>query len=89
MSLFTTIMSLLMAVVAISMVLAAIRLVRGPSVPDRALAFDILMTHVVALIGIYAIVVGQELLVDAVLVVAVLGFLGTVALARYIEEGRN
>ncbi|MFV9506692.1 MAG: monovalent cation/H+ antiporter complex subunit F [Oscillochloridaceae bacterium umkhey_bin13] len=87
MSLFETLMAGLMAITALSMVLASMRIILGPSVPDRAMAFDLIMIHVVALIGLYAVVVDRQSLVDAILIVAVLGFLGTVALARYIEKG--
>jgi multisubunit Na+/H+ antiporter MnhF subunit len=85
--LFETLMLGLMALTAISLAMTAMRLLIGPSIPDRAMAFDLIMIHVVALIALYAIIVDQDLLVDAVLIVAVLGFLGTVALARYIEKG--
>lgn len=87
MSLFETLMAGLMAITAVSMVIASTRIILGPSVPDRAMAFDLIMIHVVALIGLYAVVVDRQSLVDAILIVAVLGFLGTVALARYIEKG--
>lgn len=85
--LFETLILGLMALTAISLAMTAMRLMIGPSIPDRAMAFDLVMIHVVALIALYAILVDQDLLVDAVLIVAVLGFLGTVALARFIEKG--
>ncbi len=89
MTLFEMSIAGLMGVVAISMVLCAARLLMGPSIPDRAMAFDTLMIHVVALVALYVVITDQLSLVDAILVVAVLGFLGTVAIARYIEEGRS
>jgi multisubunit Na+/H+ antiporter MnhF subunit len=89
MTLFELLMTGLMVLTALSMALTVIRLLIGPSIPDRAMAFDLVMIHAVALMGLYAVVVDQDLLVDAILVVAVLGFLGTVALARYIEKGGN
>lgn len=89
MTLFELLMTGLMVLTALSMGFTVIRLLIGPTIPDRALAFDLIMIHAVALMGLYAIVVDQALLVDAILVVAVLGFLGTVALARYIEKGGN
>jgi multisubunit Na+/H+ antiporter MnhF subunit len=48
-----------------------------------------IMTHLVGLVAMFVIAVDQLVLVDAVIVVSVLGFLGTVALARFIEEGRT
>ena len=89
MSLFQLILAGLMFVLALSLGATVWRLLRGPSIPDRAAAFDMVMTHLVGLIAMFVIAVGQLVLVDAILVVAVLGFLGTVALARFIEEGRS
>lgn len=85
--LFEMLMMGLLALTAISLAMTTARLLIGPSIPDRAMAFDLVMIHAVAIIALYAITVDQDLLVDAVLIVAVLGFLGTVALARFIEKG--
>ncbi len=87
MTLFNLFMTILLTILALSMALSALRLLRGPSIPDRALAFDVIMVHVVGLIALYAILVREALLIDAVIIVAVLGFLGTVAIARYVERG--
>ncbi|PMP81865.1 MAG: cation transporter [Chloroflexus aggregans] len=86
---FNMLIAILMGIVAISMILCTARLLMGPSIPDRAMAFDTLMVHVVALVALYVVITDQLALVDAILVVAVLGFLSTVAIARYIEEGRS
>lgn len=88
MTLFQTLMGLLLLVLAVSMGGAVWRLLRGPSIPDRAAAFDVIMNHLVAMIALFVVMVGQLVLLDALIVVALLGFLGTVALARFIEEGR-
>ncbi len=86
---FTVLMYGLMSVVAVSLVLAVARLLMGPSIPDRTMALDMVLMHVVALIALYGIAVNRDVLIDAILVTAVLGFLGTVAIARYIEQGRS
>jgi multisubunit Na+/H+ antiporter MnhF subunit len=79
----------LMGIVAVSLVMAVARLLMGPSIPDRTMALDMILMHVVALIALYGITIERDVLVDAIMVTSVLGFLGTVAIARYIEEGRN
>lgn len=89
MSLFDIIMIGLMMVIALSMMTTTLRLIQGPTIPDRAAALDLIINHVVGIIAIYVIVFDQPLLADAIIVISVLGFLGTVALARYIEEGRS
>lgn len=86
---FSMLMYALMGVVAISLLLAVVRLLMGPSIPDRTMALDMILMHVVGLIALYGIAVNRDVLVDAIMVTAVLGFLGTVAIARYIEEGRS
>ena len=86
---FTTLMYVLMSIVSISLLLAVVRLLMGPSIPDRTMALDMILMHVVALIALYGIAVDRDVLVDAIIVTAVLGFLGTVSIARYIEEGRS
>ena len=89
MSLYILLLNLLLAVLAISLLMTVWRLLRGPSVPDRAMSFDMIMIHIVGLIAINAVLVNQLSHFDAILIVALLGFLGTVAIARYIEEGRS
>lgn len=89
MTVFQISMNVLLGLLSISMVLSAARLLLGPTIPDRAMALDAIMLHVAAIIALYVIAVGETILLDAILVVAVLAFLATVALARYIEEGRN
>jgi multisubunit Na+/H+ antiporter MnhF subunit len=72
---------------AISMAVCCLLLLRYPEVADRAIAFDLAMVHVVGLIALSAIVLEYPLLMDTLIVVAVLGFLGTVTIARYLERG--
>lgn len=80
---FTIIFALLVG----GMVLALIRLVMGPSLPDRVVALDLMATLSVGVIGTYALQSGQALFIDVAVVLALLAFLGTVAFANYIELG--
>ena len=80
----TSYMALCMMGVAI--LLAAVRLIRGPSLPDRVVALDLISILVAGTIAIYAIASGQPVFLDVAAVLALIGFLGTVAFARYIEK---
>lgn len=71
-----------------SLVLTVIRLTRGPSLPDRVMALDLLGMITASIILAVAAQVGQPMLLDIVLVFAVVGFVGTVAFARYLEVRR-
>lgn len=73
--------------VAIAMALCAWRLWVGPDAPDRVLALDTLYMNVVAFVVLLGLRWNTALLFEAALLVAMLGFVGTVALARYLTRG--
>ena len=75
------------AAVAVSMLLCTWRLWQGPSAPDRILAIDTLYINVVALVILLGLTWQTALLFEAALIVAMLGFVSTVALARFITRG--
>lgn len=75
-----------MPLLLVAAVLSTIRLLRGPSLPDRIVALDLLAVICIGLCAAFAIGVGQPVFVDLVLVLGLLAFLGTVAFARYIER---
>ena len=73
--------------VLVSIVLAEIRLVIGPTGPDRAVALDSLTITSVSLIAVIGFVASRSIYLDVALVYALVSFLGIVALARYLERG--
>ncbi|MCW5613023.1 MAG: K+/H+ antiporter subunit F [Rubrivivax sp.] len=73
--------------VGAALVLAAWRLLRGPEATDRVLALDTMYVNVVALVILLGIRYGTDLLFEAALLIALLGFAGTVALSRYLSRG--
>lgn len=76
-----------LAAVTLSLLLCGWRLQRGPETPDRLLALDTLYINVAALVILLGIRWGTALLFEAALIVAMLGFVSTVALARYLSRG--
>lgn len=75
------------AAVALSLALCGWRVLRGPQLPDRILALDTLYMGAVALVLLFGMRYGTPLLFEAALIVAMLGFVSTVALARYVTRG--
>ena len=73
--------------VTVAMALCAWRLWRGPETTDRILALDTLYMNVVALVVLLGLRWNTALLFEAALLVAMLGFVGTVGLARYLTRG--
>jgi multicomponent Na+:H+ antiporter subunit F len=63
------------------------RVVAGPTTPDRVVALDTVSTNIVAIAVLYAVLTGQAFFVDVSLVLAIIGFLTTIAVARYVTEG--
>ena len=73
---------------AIAGFLGVYRIARGPTWGDRIVAFDFLGVTVAVLVVVLALDTGFTVLLDAALIISILGFLSTVALARYLLHGK-
>jgi multicomponent Na+:H+ antiporter subunit F len=73
-----------LALLALAVIFALVRLVRGPGLADRIVALDLLSTLAISLIGVTAMRVGVALLVDIAVELCLVGFVSTVALARFL-----
>lgn len=79
-----------LTVLACAAVLAFVRLVKGPTLPDRVIAIDLIGVLMVCVLVVVAGVTAQQAFLDVAMVVALISFVGTVAYARYIErEGHD
>ena len=70
----------------VSVFLALVRLAKGPSLPDRVVALDMMTLAIVAFCGLVAIRFDARAFLDVAVVLALVGFLATVALARFAER---
>jgi len=66
------------------MLMAVVRVLRGPTLADRILGLDVATTLGVGLIAVFAMTVGQWLYLDVAIALALVGFVATVAFARYL-----
>jgi multicomponent K+:H+ antiporter subunit F len=82
------VLPLVVAAFLAAFLLAALRLARGPSLPDRILALDTLYVNAMALLILGGVMVDTVLYFEAALIIAALGFIGTVAMAKYLLRGR-
>jgi multicomponent K+:H+ antiporter subunit F len=82
-----TVLPWIEAAFALALLCSGYRLLRGPGLPDRILALDTLYVNTIALLVLFGIQHDTQLLFEAALVVALLGFVGTVALAKYVTRG--
>jgi multicomponent Na+:H+ antiporter subunit F len=73
-----------LAVLLISIILALARLVKGPAAADRIVALDLISILIVAFLAAYSIYAGETSFLDVAIGYALIAFLGTVALARFL-----
>ena len=74
-------------IVAIAQIMAMIRLWIGPSTGDRILALDTMVVNAIALVVLLGIAQGVRIYFEAALIIAMLGFVSTVAYARFVLRG--
>ena len=69
--------------------LTFIRLLKGPTLPDRVVAIDLIGVLMVCILVVTAAATGQQAFLDVAMVVALISFVGTVAYSRFIERTRS
>ncbi|MEH6669040.1 K+/H+ antiporter subunit F [Halopseudomonas sp.] len=78
---------LCLAIMSVAMVLNMLRLLKGPDMTDRILALDTLYINAIALIVLLGIYLDSDLFFEAALLIAIMGFVGTVAIAKHLLRG--
>ncbi|MCT1524229.1 cation:proton antiporter [Sphingobacterium sp. DK4209] len=79
----------ILPILTISVLLVFIRLFKGPTVVDRVIALDLIITIGIGIITVYSIRQEQEVLLDVAIILALIAFLGTIAFSYYIEKQRD
>jgi multicomponent Na+:H+ antiporter subunit F len=75
-----------LAMLSVALLFAFVRLVHGPSLPDRGVALDRISIRAAGVTAVYAIAAEQAVFLDVAIILALMAFLGTVAFARYLEK---
>jgi len=78
-----------LTMLALAAVLTFVRLVRGPTLPDRVIALDLIGVLIVCMLVVVAGSTAQRAFLDVAIVAALISFVGTVAYARYVERERS
>ncbi len=76
-----------LALIVAAMAMNVIRLAKGPDVPDRLLALDTLYVNSIALIVLLGLWLNTKTYFEAAILIAMLGFVGTMAICRYLLRG--
>ncbi|MBN2533476.1 MAG: cation:proton antiporter [Spirochaetales bacterium] len=79
---------ILIGVLFLCCFLCIYRIARGPTAPDRTVGIDILGIVIVGFCGVLAVITGKDFFINVALTWALLSFIGTIALAKYLE-GRS
>jgi multicomponent K+:H+ antiporter subunit F len=87
MSLFATVLPWAIGALSVAVLLAGWRLAVGPTLPDRVLALDTLYVNALALLVLLGMYDGTALYFEAALMIALLGFVGTVVLSKHLLRG--
>jgi len=72
--------------VLLALLFAAVRLLRGPTLPDRVIALDLVTMLLVAFLALFSVAENQPAYLDVALALALVAFLATVAFARFIDR---
>ncbi|MGM9943570.1 MAG: Na(+)/H(+) antiporter subunit F1 [Lysinibacillus sp.] len=81
------VMLLSLALFMVAIALLLYRVVKGPSKPDRAIALDTIGVNLISAIAIVSIVLNTKAFLEAILILGILAFIGTIAFSKYIERG--
>lgn len=84
---FAYVIALCLTIMGLALVLTLARLIKGPDLPDRILALDTLYINVIALLVLFGIQTDSDLYFEAALLIALMGFIGTVAVTKYLLRG--
>ncbi|MGV2985277.1 monovalent cation/H+ antiporter complex subunit F [Microbacterium sp. AGC85] len=82
-------MILIVAVFAIAAILTMFRIIRGPSILDRAVASDVLLTEVMCVLGAEMAINGHTRSIPVLLIIAAVGVFGSISVARYVARRDN
>jgi len=82
-----TIFMIAVGITLVSLVLAGVRFAKGPWEIDRTVALDAMTIIATSLIAAFALLSGRRIYLDVGMVYGLVGFVGVVALARYLEGG--
>lgn len=89
MTLFDYLFYVIMPILVISAILIFWRFLKGPSIADKVIALDLLITTGIGVIGVYSMIYNHSTLLDTALILALIAFLSTVALSYYLEKRRR
>ena len=72
---------------SITIAIAVLRIILGPSLPDRVLALDVIGVNLIATIAVVSVMMNTKAFLEVILILGILSFIGTIAFSKFIERG--
>ncbi|OZU89306.1 Na(+)/H(+) antiporter subunit F [Virgibacillus indicus] len=76
-----------LALFGVAIAIALLRIIFGPSLPDRIIALDMIGVNLVSGIAIISVILATKAFLEVILILAILSFISTIAFSKYIERG--
>jgi multicomponent Na+:H+ antiporter subunit F len=89
MNLYNYLLYFILPVLSLSTILVFIRFLKGPNIADRVISLDLLVTIGIGAFAVYSVLTDQATFLDIAMVVALIGFLSTVAFSYYLEKRKK
>jgi multicomponent Na+:H+ antiporter subunit F len=89
MNLYNYLLYFILPVLSLSTIFVFIRFLKGPNIADRVISLDLLVTIGIGTFAVYSVLTDQATFLDIALVVALIGFLSTVAFSYYLEKRKK
>jgi multicomponent Na+:H+ antiporter subunit F len=89
MSIYFFLYYIILPVLTISVILVFVRFIKGPTISDRVIALDLLITIGIGIIAVYSIISNQPTFLDIAMILALIAFLSTVAFSYYLEKSEK
>lgn len=86
---YTYLYYVILPILILAVILIFYRFLKGPSISDRVIALDLLITTGIGIIAVYSIIMDQSTFLDIAMILALIAFLTTVAFSYYLEKKRR
>lgn len=82
-----TILTISLILVGVATIITFVRIIIGPSFPDRIIAMDVVGVHLISAIAIVSILFNSRAFFDVILVLGILAFISTISFSKFLERG--
>jgi multicomponent Na+:H+ antiporter subunit F len=82
-----TILTIALSLFSLAILLALYRIIKGPTMPDRVVALDMIGVNLISGVAVFSVVLSTHAFLEVILVVGILALISTIAFSRFVERG--